>query len=68
MPRERHPLETAPVGKTTEERIRILEEHLAQLWDQVWWLSLPPERREGYQKEGYTDPVRRFYIDVPDDE
>jgi hypothetical protein len=67
MPRERHPLETAPAGKSAEERLRILEEHLAMLWDQVWWLSLPVERRDAYRAEGYSDPVQKFYIDVPDD-
>jgi hypothetical protein len=46
-----------------QDRVRLLECKLAQLWDQVWWMSLPPERRAGYEAEGFTAPIERFYED-----
>jgi hypothetical protein len=59
----KHPIQEAPAGISDTERIRLLEVHLAQLWDQVWWLSLPVDRREGYKREGFTDPIVKFYED-----
>ncbi len=44
-----------------EERLRLLEVYCGQLWDQVWWLSLTPERRAQYEAEGYTHPIEKFY-------
>lgn len=59
---ERHPI-SQHTDEPPEDRLRFLEEHLAQLWDQVWWLSLPPERRDAYRAEGFTDPILHFYIE-----
>ena len=59
---ERHPIQDGryiPIA----DRVRLLECKLAQLWDQVWWMSLPPERRAGYEAEGFTAPIERFYED-----
>lgn len=58
---EKHPIADNPAGKTDRERIHWLEIHLAQLWDQVWWLSLPEDRRDQYRAEGFTDPILKFY-------
>ena len=57
---ERHPVQERP-DLTPERRCQILEVHLAQLWDQVWWLSLTPEQRAAYDKEGFQAPIARFY-------
>jgi hypothetical protein len=53
---ERHAIEERP-DLPIEERCRLLEIRLAQLWDQVWWLSLTPECREAFRKDGFRDPV-----------
>jgi hypothetical protein len=54
-----HPIKEG-VGELND-RVRLLEVHLARLWDQVWWMNLPPERREQYKAEGFTDPITNFY-------
>lgn len=46
MAKEIHPIQDSPPW-TLEQRVRHLELHLAMLWDQVWWMALPPERRAG---------------------
>jgi hypothetical protein len=61
VPNEAHPVPERPPGKSEEQRIWHLEQIVAQLWDQVWWLSLSPERRAGYQREGFTDPITVWY-------
>lgn len=60
---ERHPIQDSPPGKTPEERIRHLELHLAMLWDMVWWMNLPEDRRAAYRAEGFTDPIQQFYTE-----
>lgn len=61
---ENHPIKDAPLA-SLEERVRWLELHVAMLWDQVWWMNLPEERRKGYEAEGFKDPIQKFY-GVPD--
>jgi hypothetical protein len=61
MDNEAHPIQDCPLGKTDQERIQWLEIHLAQLWDQVWWMNLSTEQREKYRAEGFTDPITQFY-------
>lgn len=57
---ERHPIEERP-DLPLEERIRHLEIHFAQLWDQVWWMNLPEDRRKAYEAEGFKAPIQEFY-------
>ena len=45
---ERHPLAAQP-------------EWAAQLWDQVWWLSVPWWRRAYWWLRGFRAPISRFY-------
>lgn len=58
-----HPIVESPSGVSLERRVQLLEIHLAMLWDQVWWMNLPTERRDGYKAEGFTDPIEKFYRD-----
>jgi hypothetical protein len=58
---EVHPIQTTPKGATVEERLHWYEHHLAMLWDQVWWMNLPPEQRAEYEAQGFTAPVLKFY-------
>ncbi len=62
--RERHPIAQDPPQPTIESLVTELF-HLkcltAQLWDQVWWLSLPDARRADYQRQGFRDPIQQFY-------
>lgn len=62
---ERHPVAESP-DLPLKRRVQLLEINLARLWDQVWWMNLPPERREAYRAEGFSDPIERFYIEDPD--
>jgi hypothetical protein len=55
---ERHPVEERP-DLSVEERCRLLEIHLAQLWDQVWWLT---EGRAKFESQGFTAPIQSFYL------
>jgi hypothetical protein len=57
---EIHPIQESPPLEQ-EERIRLLEIHLAQLWDEVWWHQLPPWRRSWYWLLGYRSPITKFY-------
>jgi hypothetical protein len=59
---ERHPIEERP-DLPVERRLQLIEQHLAQLWDQVWWMNLPAEQREAYRLDGFSDPIERFYED-----
>jgi len=62
---DRHPIRERP-DLPIERRVQLLEQHLARLWDAVWWLSLPPEQRAAYEAEGFTAPIQQFYDDVPE--
>ena len=44
-----------------EERVLYLEAHLAMVWDQIWWMSLPFWRRWLYAAFGYRAPIQSFY-------
>jgi hypothetical protein len=48
---------------TLERRVAILEDHLARLWDEVWWHQLPWHRRAFYRLQGYRSPIRTFYVE-----
>lgn len=48
---------------SVEERVGYLEQMLARLWDQVWWMNLPEEKRSEYEAQGFKDPIGKFYID-----
>lgn len=65
MGKERHPIHDSPPW-TLEQRVRHLELHLAMLWDHVWWMSLPPERRAEYEREGFPPPIDKFYEELSD--
>lgn len=59
---DRHPildLEGLPV----QDQIRHLRERLAQLWDHAWWVGLPDEMRRAYERQGFRDPIEKFYED-----
>jgi hypothetical protein len=55
-----HPIADAP-DWPLEKRVHYLEIALAKLWDQVWWMQLPEDRRKQYQAEGFTAPIANFY-------
>jgi hypothetical protein len=57
---EKHPIQDSPPWSDAD-RIRHLELHLAMLWDHVWWLSLPDEKRKEYEAQGFTAPIKDFY-------
>lgn len=57
-----HPVQERDELDTTT-RIRVLEQLVARLWDQLWWVCLPPEKRAEYEAEGYRAPIERFYND-----
>lgn len=61
---DRHPVQESP-PLPLERRVQLLEHQLARLWDQVWWMSLPPDRRAAYEAEGFTAPIPQFYDDDP---
>jgi hypothetical protein len=61
---ERHPIPEAPPDMSLEERVRHLEIKLAQLWDQVWWMSLQKDQREFYEHDGFTAPILKFYEEL----
>lgn len=56
--------------------MQLLEVHLGQLWDHVWWRHLPWYRRLFYWLKGFRDPIKvrdhplirahQFYEDVED--
>lgn len=55
-----HPIQDSP-NLPLAERVQLLEIHLAQLWDEVWWHTLPWYRRLGYWLQGFRSPIRHFY-------
>lgn len=57
---EKHPIPDRPPW-SMDERVANLEVHLAMLWDQVWWMNLPPEKRKEYEAQGFTAPIDKFY-------
>jgi hypothetical protein len=65
---EKHPVEEFPFDPETgeratlERRVQFLERRLSQLWDQVWWMNLPADKRKEYEAQGFKDPIRKFYI------
>jgi hypothetical protein len=61
QPEDEHPITDNPVGVPLEQQLREARHLLAELWDQVWWLSLPPERRAEYESQGFTAPIQKFY-------
>lgn len=63
--RERHPLAQDPPPDDPEGLRRYcftLQCRTAQLWDQVWWLSLPWWKRAVWILLGFRAPIRRFYL------
>jgi hypothetical protein len=58
---DKHPIDGGPPGATLEHRLYWLECHVAMLWDQVWWMALPEDRRKGYEAEGFKAPIDKFY-------
>lgn len=60
---EWHPIQVCP-PLSIEERVNILEDRMAHVWDEVWWLSLSPWRRWVYRLLGYPAPIRRFYVEL----
>ena len=63
--RERHPIPDAP-DLPLDQRVHRLEVHLAQLWDQVWWMSLPWYKRLGWRALGFSAPIAKFYLPAGD--
>jgi hypothetical protein len=63
--RERHPIAQDP-PPDDQEGLRTycfrLQCLTAQLWDQVWWLSLPWWKRTAWRLLGFRAPIRRFYV------
>lgn len=62
---EQHPVRQRP-ELSREQQLEQLREFLAQLWDQVWWLSLPPADRTRYEQEGHRAPITHFYESADD--
>lgn len=60
--KSRHPIQDSP-DLPLERRVQLLEIHLAMLWDQVWWMQLPPEKRAEYEGQGFKAPIERFYLE-----
>lgn len=59
---EKHPISDCP-DLSLEQRVQLLEIHLAQLWDEVWWHQLPFYRRWFYWLQGFRSPVQKFYTE-----
>jgi hypothetical protein len=55
-----HPIKHCP-RLPLERRVALLEDHLARLWDEVWWHQLPFYRRWWYQLQGFRSPIEEFY-------
>lgn len=62
MPKEIHPIQESPL-LPLERRVQLLEIHLAMLWDQVWWMNLPAEKRAEYEAQGFSAPILKFYTE-----
>lgn len=59
---ERHPVQERP-DLPLERRAQLLEQHLARLWDEVWWMRLPPWRRLLYRLRGFREPIPMRQLD-----
>jgi hypothetical protein len=57
-----HPIQERP-DLPLDRRVQLLEQALAQLWDQVWWMALPVDQRRAYEADGFRQPIERFYHD-----
>lgn len=57
---ERHPVQESP-PLPIEDRVRLLEHHLARLWDEVWWVTLPWYKRMYWRLQGFRAPIAHFY-------
>jgi hypothetical protein len=60
MTDQQHPIAHCPPW-SMEQRVAWLEDHLGQLWDEVWWHQLPWWRRGWYWARGFRSPLRQFY-------
>lgn len=47
---------------TPERERQLMRIYLAQLWEQVWWLSLSPEKRAEYEAQGNKAPIEDFKL------
>ncbi len=68
--RERHPIAQDPPQPTIPSLVAhlfLLQCQCAQLWDQVWWLSLSAARRADYERQGFRDPIQQFYFPYDED-
>lgn len=61
--REFHPIQESP-DLPLQRRVQLLEIHLAQLWDEVWWHQLPWYRRLFYWCQGFRSPITKFYVEL----
>jgi hypothetical protein len=59
---DRHPIADRPAWPL-DERVAHVEIHLARLWDEVWWHTLPWYRRLFYWMQGFRSPIGNFYGD-----
>jgi hypothetical protein len=59
--REVHPIPDAP-DLPLDQRVHHLEVHLGQLWDAVWWISLPWYKRVAWRLLGFKAPIQQFYL------
>lgn len=57
---DEHPVKESP-DLPLERRVQLLEGFVAQLWDQVWWMQLSPDKRAEYEAQGFTAPIQKFY-------
>jgi hypothetical protein len=55
-----HPIKHCP-RLPAEQRIALLENYLAMLWDEVWWHQLPFYKRWWYRLQGFRSPIDEFY-------
>lgn len=62
MTQDVHPIRQGEHERSLNERMAELEYAVSILWDQVWWLSISQEDRDKYAKEGYSDPIKQFYV------
>ena len=63
--RERHPIPDDPPADTIDALVRevhMLKCLTGQLWDQVWWISIPLWQRVVYRLLGFKSPIERFYL------
>jgi hypothetical protein len=55
-----HPVQQRP-DLSLEQQVELYRDLLAQLWDQVWWMTLSPEQRAAYEAQGFAAPIQQFY-------